>query len=265
MPIVTILTDFGMRDSYVAQMKGEVLRNCPDCNIVDVTHEVQRHHILQGAFLLGSIVSYFPRDTVHIAVVDPEVGSQRLPIVIKCRNGFLVGPDNGLLVQASQKLGSLSAYQIQPSKHWKSRISSTFHGRDIFAIAGGRLANGTRVEDFGPKVSNIVPLEAPVAMLQREVLKCHVMHVDRFGNIITNAENRILDGLRLRTGQRVVVRCRLESFQGKRVRAYYEVSKPDLAVVKGSQGYVEVACREDDAAAFLDVGILDELVIAAVR
>ena len=113
MPIITLLSDFGTKDSYVAQMKGVILGLRPDCQIVDISHEVARQNVAMGSFLLETAVSYFPRGTVHVAVVDPGVGSERLPLVAECRHGILVGPDNGLLVRAGRRLGFVAAYRIE--------------------------------------------------------------------------------------------------------------------------------------------------------
>src|SRR6266852_721594 len=139
MRIVTLLSDFGLRDSYVAQMKGTILENCPDTTIVDISHEIERHNIPMGSFILETTTPYFPKDTIHVAVVDPGVGSARKPIVVKCETAFFVGPDNGLMARACEKLGLKSIYEIREEEFLRKPVSSTFHGRDIFARVSGMI------------------------------------------------------------------------------------------------------------------------------
>lgn len=261
MPIVTLLSDFGTRDPYVAQMKGVILSLCPGCRVVDITHDVERHDILMGAFLLETSVSHFPKGTVHVAVVDPGVGSKRLPIAVACRPAVLVGPDNGLLFRAARKLGIISAYRIERLGSWPVSVSPTFHGRDVFAVTAAKLAAGIHPRQLGRKVGRLVELDVPGVTLEKGRLKCCVLHVDRFGNIITNAENEYLGRLGVRLGGRVLVKCGTEAFQGWIVNAYYEVAQGELVVLRGSQGYVEVALREQHASSLLSVKPRDELEI----
>lgn len=261
MPILTLLSDFGNRGPYVAQMKGTILGICPNCQMVDVTHEVERHDVLTGAFLLEVSVSHFPEGTVHLAVVDPGVGSERLPVVLACRRAYLVGPDNGLLVRAARKLGLSSAYRIQNLGSGYAFGSPTFQGRDVFAVAAAKLAAGLRAHQLGPKVRGLVELKIRAATLRKRRLKCCALHVDKFGNIVTNAENEYLGRLRARHGRAVVVLSKGGRFPGQVVSAYYEAGRGDLVVLRGSQGYVEVALREQDASSLLGIRPRDELEI----
>lgn len=261
MRIVTLLSDFGTRDSYVGQMKGVILSLCPDCQVVDITHEVERHDILMGAFLLETTVGHFPKGTVHVAIIDPGVGSKRLPLAITCRQSILVGPDNGVLARAARKLGMASAYKIQRSGLRAGPVSPTFHGRDVFAVAAARLAGGAHPKDLGPRVQRLVKLDLPSVTVKEGQLNCCVLHVDRFGNIITNAENRYLASLGLKRRRRVKVTCKKGVFEGSIVDAYHDVGHRGLAIIPGSQGYVEVALREEDAALLLHVRQKDWLEI----
>src|SRR2546422_5740511 len=140
MQLVSLLTDFGLKDPYVAEMKLVLIKNCPDAVLVDITHQVERHNIVEGAFLLEMAVPFFPGRTVHLAVVDPGVGSARLPVVVECRRGHvLVGPDNGLLVRAAETLGYKQAYRMENPRFLGRKVSPTFHGRDIFAVVASIL------------------------------------------------------------------------------------------------------------------------------
>ncbi len=265
MPIVTLLTDFGLKDSYVAQMKGVILEECPGCPIVDATHEVERHNILAGSFLLETAVSYFPSGTIHVGVVDPGVGSVRLPIVVECGGSVLVGPDNGLLSRAADKLGLQAAYQIEKKKFFRRDLSSTFHGRDIFAKTAGMIAAGQSPASVGPRIRRLVRLGLPGPKLVRGVLRCNVLHVDGFGNVITNLPNDRRSGVAFRKGQRVSVVSEYRTCDGRFVDAYYQVNRGEIAVLKGSQGYVEVAAREASASELLAVRPSEKLEVRRAR
>jgi len=134
MHLVSLLTDFGLKDPYVAEMKLVLIKKCPKATLVDITHQVEKHNIVEGAFLLEMAVPFFPDGTVHLAVVDPGVGSARAPVVVECRGRHvLVGPDNGLLTRAAKLLGYKQAYRIESPGFLGLKVAPTFHGRDIFA------------------------------------------------------------------------------------------------------------------------------------
>src|SRR3989454_10899726 len=129
MRVVALLSDFGLRDGYVAQMKGTILDLCPSAVITDISHDVQRHNIPMGSFILETTAPYFPKDTIHVAVVDPGVGSARNAIVVECETAIFVGPDNGVMARASEKSGLESIYEIREQEFLRKPLSSTFHGR----------------------------------------------------------------------------------------------------------------------------------------
>lgn len=265
MPIVTLLTDFGLKDSYVAQMKGVILQECLNCHIVDLTHEVERHNILAGSFLLETAVPHFPSGTIHVGVVDPGVGSGRLPIVVESGGYVMVGPDNGLLWRAVNKLGLRAAYQIEKKEFLGRNVSSTFHGRDIFAKTAGMIAAGHPPNTVGARIRHPLRLGLPRPKLVRDVLRCNVLHVDGFGNVITSFPNDNLSGAVFRRGQRLRVISKYRTCTGRFVDAYYQVPPGDIAVLKGSQGYVEVAAREAAASELLAVRPLGKLVVRGTK
>ena len=135
MSLISLLTDFGLLDSFVGEMKGVILSICPDARIVDITHQVEKFDVRMGAFLLAGAASYFPAGTVHVAVVDPGVGSKRRPIVVETARAVYVGPDNGLLVPAAQREGIHHVYELTTRSFMREKVSATFHGRDVFAPA----------------------------------------------------------------------------------------------------------------------------------
>src|SRR2546427_2025833 len=186
MRVVTLLSDFGLGDGYVAQMKGTILDLCPNAVITDISHDVERHNIPMGSFLLETTVPYFPKGTIHVAVVDPGVGSARKAIVIECNAGLLIGPDNGLMARASEKLGLKSIHEIREKEFQRTPVSSTFHGRDVFAYVAGLIASGRRAEEVGPRLSKLEKLNLSPPVLSGKKLVCQVLHVDVFGNVITD-------------------------------------------------------------------------------
>src|SRR3989442_7627442 len=162
MQLISLLTDFGLKDLYVAEMKLVLIRNCPDAVLVDITHQVERHNIVEGAFLLEMAVPFFPGRTVHLAVVDPGVGSARLPVVVECRRGHvLVGPDNGLLVRAAEPLGYKQAYRMENPRFLGRKVSPTFHGRDIFAVAAGKITFGVPPFEAGGEKQGVLDFSLP--------------------------------------------------------------------------------------------------------
>lgn len=262
MPLVTLLTDFGLEDNYVAQMKGVILQHSPDCQIVDISHQVQRHNIVQGAFLLETAVPYFSVRAIHVAVVDPGVGSPRLPIIVKCKSAFLVGPDNGLLELASRRLRFEAAYKIDGAQLEIEKASPTFHGRDIFAKTAALLAKGRSLNSLGSALSSIVSLSLPKPSVSGKKLLCTVLHLDSFGNIVLNATNAFF-GARFRPGERLTVESTSGRWEARFATTYSDVGQGELAVLQGSQGYIELAAREDSAGKLTGSKVLDELRIVA--
>lgn len=184
---VTFLSDFGLADEFVGVCHGVILRLAPEARIVDVTHGIRRGDVAQGALVLAQAVAYLPSG-VHLAVVDPGVGSARRGVVIATAEGsVLVGPDNGLLLPAAARLdGVVAAYSLENPALMAPRPSRTFHGRDVFAPAAGHLLSGVPPDAFGPPVADLVPGDLPVARLDGAAYRGVVTGVDRFGNLQTN-------------------------------------------------------------------------------
>lgn len=258
MKIVTLLTDFGLRDGYVAQMKGVVLDQCPEAKIVDISHEIERHNIPMGSFVLETTVSYFPKGTIHVAVVDPGVGSERKAIVIECDSGFLVGPDNGLMARASERIGLKSIHEIRERSFDPKLISNTFHGRGIFAKAAGMIAAGKKPEAIGEKLSSLKKLNLTSAKFVQGKLTCQVLHVDNFGNVITNVDEEKFRKIGS-WGEVITIRSGKGKFRGRIVKSYYELDPDLVGVLMGSQDYVEIALRERSASEELNLKPLDQL------
>jgi hypothetical protein len=246
-PIVTLLTDFGSRDPFVGIMKGVLLSISPEAQLVDLTHEVPPHAVMAGAFLLKSSIDYFPKGTVHLAVVDPGVGSTRKPIAIQSKGHYFVGPDNGLFSAALKEWGIDRAVELTERKYQLVDLSSTFHGRDIFAPVTGHLAKGTPLAKLGKKMNHWVWREMPKPFKPSNRWMGEVLWVDRFGNLITNLEKKhIPETFRLRIGKTVVLNLATH---------YAEVKRGTVVALFGSTGHLEISINGGNAAQKLGVAI----------
>ncbi len=244
--IITLMTDFGLKDPYVAELKAVVLSVCPSAILVDVTHEVDKFDTRMGAYILASAAPYFPEGTVHVAVVDPGVGTKRRPIIIQTARGFYVGPDNGVLALAAERQGVKKMYEITSRRLMLPHVSSTFHGRDIFAPAAAHLANGIPPEDFGHEISETVKPSFAKVTLKEGTLVGEVLHVDGFGNIITNIHAKNLMGFREGFLQVELAHHKLEL---KLSKSYAEAKPLDPIALIGSHDYLEIALNQGNAAA----------------
>lgn len=246
-PIVTFTTDFGSADFYVAAMKGALLRHCPRATAVDVTHAVPRHDVLFGAIVLEQAVDAFPPGTVHVAVVDPGVGTERRLLIARWPGQTVVCPDNGLLTWLWRRRGPAAAlFELtwRPPTH-----SHVFHGRDILAPAAGLLASGTPPEQVGRPAAEIVLLDVfPATDLRAGG---SILYVDHFGNTTTNVPAALFEG--------VDVACTNVLVAGTSVgpirRTYGDVAPGEPLALIGSSGLLEIAVREGSAAELLGLGV----------
>jgi S-adenosylmethionine hydrolase len=248
--IVTMTTDFGQIDGYVAAMKGVVLSICPKVVLVDISHQIRPQAVQQAAYVLSTAVPYFPPGTVHLVVVDPGVGSERRPVVVQTERALYVAPDNGVLGLVFHQDPARLAVHLTEPRYRLAQVSATFHGRDIFAPAAAHLACGTAPDEMGEPI----PL-AELASLPRIEPKQQasgewigeVLHIDRFGNLITSFQIRNPRAPITLTvgGQRI----------GRLSRTFAGVSPGELVGYVGSSGYLEIAVREGNAARQLGLDI----------
>ncbi|MCJ7561231.1 S-adenosyl-l-methionine hydroxide adenosyltransferase family protein [Candidatus Bathyarchaeota archaeon] len=244
--MITLTTDFGLKDPYVAEMKAVILGICPNAVIVDITHEIEKFNIRMGAYVLASAVPYFPKGTIHVAVVDPGVGTQRRPIMIQTKQGFFVGPDNGLLILAAENQGIERIHEITNPRLMLPKVSSTFHGRDIFAPAAAHLANGVKPTEFGPEIREVAKPEFAKVTRRKDVLLGEVLHVDNFGNIITNISAKEIVHISVKDAVNVELpNCTLKL---KLCKAYAETKPQEPLALIGSHNYLEIAINQDNAA-----------------
>jgi S-adenosyl-L-methionine hydrolase (adenosine-forming) len=197
MSIISLLSDFGIKDSYVAQMKAIILSINPKARIIDITHEIEKFNIRNGAFVLASAVTSFPPKTIHVAVVDPGVGTKRRPIIIKTKKSLYVGPDNGLLILAASQENIVKIYSIENSKYISSNISKTFHGRDIFAPAAAYLSTGISSSLFGKEIHDHQIPEFTKKKVENGQIIGEILYIDDFGNVISNISKEDLRQARL--------------------------------------------------------------------
>jgi S-adenosyl-L-methionine hydrolase (adenosine-forming) len=246
-PIITLLTDFGTRDAFVGVMKGAILSICPGARLVDLSHEVPPQSVAGGAFLLKSSIDYFPKGTIHLAVVDPGVGSARRAVALKSRGRFFVGPDNGLLPAALEAWGIEAAVELTEKRYQLPDPSATFHGRDIFAPAAAHLAAGVPLAKLGAATNNWIWREIAKPYKTPAGWSGEVLWVDHFGNLITNLEKKHLPKpFRLRVGKAVILNL---------VTHYAAIKRGTVAALVGSSGCLEISANGGSAAQKLGVGI----------
>ncbi len=246
MSVVTLLTDFG--DFYPGVMKGVILSVNPDVKIVDISHGVPPQHVRCGAFLLYVAVPFFPRGSVHVAVVDPGVGTSRRPLVVSAGGSFLVGPDNGVLIPAARRLGRFSVYEIALD----GSVSDTFHGRDVFAPVAARLARGD-VSSLGQEVSDFVDMDFGEVMEKEDRIRGEIVFVDAFGNLVTNIPGGLVAGKKSISvfGMRVPF-----------LRTYGLARQGEVLALVGSHGFLEIAVNGGSAARLLGCGEGDRVEIS---
>jgi hypothetical protein len=245
-PVITLTTDFGLRDPYVAEMKAVILGICANATIVDITHEIEKFNIRMGAYILASASPYFPKGTIHLVVVDPGVGTKRQPILIQTKHGYFVGPDNGVLALAANSQGIEHIYKMSNRKLMLPKISSAFHGRDIFAPSVAYLANGTQPEEFGPEIHESVMPRFAKIIRRKDMLIGEVMHVDGFGNIVTNFGEKEVELMKIKHIANVKLRnARLKL---KFCKAYADVESQKPLALVGSHNFLEISINQGNAA-----------------
>ena len=245
-PIITLTTDFGLRDPYVAEMKAVILKVCPATIIVDITHQIEKFNIRMGAYILAAAASYFPEGTIHIVVVDPGVGTKRRAILIQTKQSYYIGPDNGVLTLAAKNQGIKHIYRIENPRFMLPRISNTFHGRDVFAPAAAHLANGISPSEFGPEIHKIVTPRFAKITKRENTLTGEVIHIDGFGNVITNLREKDLESMRVKS----MVNLKLKNvrLKLKLCKAYSEVGAQKPLAIIGSHNFLEISINQGNAA-----------------
>ena len=257
MRIITLTTDFGTEDWFVGTMKGVIASINPRATVVDITHAIPGGDVRAGAFALAASYKYFPQGSVHVAIVDPGVGSKRRAIAIQTERYSFVGPDNGVLSFASRGERIKAVRALENETYFLKPISQTFHGRDVFAPVAAHLARGVSTAKFGPATRNFVRLDWPEANVHRGSIEGEVIYIDKFGNSITNIPASTV----ARLGDE-----HFEIFKGRKricpIRTHYQsVPARQAVAVPGSSGYLEIAVNGGNASAMLGLRVGNRVTI----
>jgi len=268
--VITLTTDLGLRDAYVAAMKGVVLGINPEARLIDICHTIEPQNIFQAAFVLSTAYQFFPQKTIHLVVVDPGVGTERRAIILRTPSADFVAPDNGVLsyvirqfstrpvaddIEQVELAPELEAVALTEPRFWRSPVSPTFHGRDIFAPVAALLSLGFPPVNFGEAITSVTML--PLAKLHRRPdgsLVGHILHIDNFGNLITSIRSDDLP----QTKQAVTIKVGNELISG--LSHTYAEGRGLLALV-GSSGYLEIAVTRGSACTLIDARIGDEVIL----
>jgi len=257
--IITLLTDFGTEDSYVGAMKGVILSINPDATIIDISHQIPPQDITAGAFVLSQAAPFFPKGTVHIAVVDPGVGGKRKPILIQTDRYFFVGPDNGIFSLALQNERIRQKIHLTNKDYFLGYISSTFHGRDIFSPVGAYLSLGIDPAMLGKKIKQIKNLGFKKPYVKGRKITGEIIHIDRFGNLITNIDERLLKKVFKNRIFEVEV-C--DNIIKRFVPSYTNAKQGEPIGLIGSSGLMEIAMREKNASIELGIKRGDVVIVS---
>jgi S-adenosylmethionine hydrolase len=250
---VTFLTDFGLADDFVGTCHGVLKRIAPDVEIIDITHGIKPQAVLQGALVLRNTLPYMPIG-VHLAVVDPGVGSARRPVAIADREGRVyVGPDNGLLVAAAECAGIESAHELANPQYALQSVSRTFHGRDLFSPAAAHVALGVPLEELGPPLSPdaLVRVDLPEPVLADGVLEATVLYIDRFGNMQLNLAREHLDRVDVQPGTRLELDVSGELYYATAARTFGDARPGEIVLYEDSYRNVAIAINRGNAAEML--------------
>ena len=245
-PIITLTTDYGINDHLVGSMKGVILNINPEVMLIDITHGVMSHDILDGAITIGQAYRYYPPKTVHVVVVDPGVGTPRRPILVAADQHYLVGPDNGVFSAVYDQAEALHVWNLTSEHYFRQPMSNTFHGRDIFAPVAAWLTKSWQCSAFGEPITDFVRFSLPKPKADGNVIKGVVLKIDHFGNLMTNltpenspalfAENAKFT---IRVGNGAV---------SKIVPTFAGGAAGEAVAVLGSSGYLEIALNRGNAA-----------------
>ncbi|MCM8791705.1 MAG: SAM-dependent chlorinase/fluorinase [Candidatus Omnitrophica bacterium] len=258
MKIISFLSDFGLKDNFVGLVKAIILKINPSVQIVDISHQISPHDIIEAAFILKSSFGFFPKGTIHLAVVDPTVGSRRKALIVKTNNFYFVAPDNGLLSLVLKEERVIKIVEITNSDYFLKPVSSTFHSRDIFAPIVGYLSRGEKLENFGREISNYNILNFPSPIFKKNILEGEIVYIDWFGNLVTNIDEKTFKSF-----------IRKKSFKVQ--AGNFMIDKLSFSYTEGdsscpiclidSFGYLEISMREKNASKILRLDRGDKIKI----
>jgi S-adenosylmethionine hydrolase len=262
--LITLLTDFGLDDVYVGVMKGAIAQINPALNVIDLSHQIPPQNIMAGRFALINAYPFFPAGTVHLAVVDPGVGSKRRAIALQLADGFLVGPDNGLLTGVLELLPGetvaekiICAVELNNSTYWRTNTPShTFHGRDLFAPVAAHLATGIDIKKLGSMIdpASLIRLSLPALQITSQQIIGAIQYIDHFGNLVSNIPGKYVAG----KNWVVTINNRLIPVG----ETYSDVAVGEILGLVGSHGWLEIAVHHGHAQRYLDLTVGDMVSVA---
>jgi len=259
---ITFLSDFGLRDDFVGTCHGVMKSIAPEAQIIDITHGIPPQHVLQGALVLRNTLPYMPQG-VHLAAVDPGVGGHRRPLAIRTGEGrFLVGPDNGLLLPAADRLGAVeAAHELANPDYALDTVSRTFHGRDLFSPAAAHLARGVAIEELGPPIDPeaLVRIDVPEPEVGHNRIRATILYVDHFGNIELNLTREQLEHADVHPGVTVELELALERYYATAARTYADAGPGDIILYEDAYKNVAIAISGGSAAEMFGVSAGQEV------
>lgn len=249
--IITLTTDFGLKDYYVGAMKAVLLSKAPDANLVDISHEIPPQDIMAAAWVLRNAAFLYPFNTVHLVVVDPGVGTNRRPVAVQIDDQLFVGPDNGLfsLIQADEN-HDVKAVQLDNSNYWAETASKTFHGRDIFAPVAGALASGAKLSDVGSPIEELVSYRWAMPIADKDGIQGWIVHIDHYGNLITNIKQALIDDVLSEEDCKIYIGNTI--IDGVH-DTFGAVEEGEPVAYIGSSGMLEIAINQGNAHQMLSV------------
>jgi len=256
---ITLTTDFGQEDGYAGAVKGVLLKINPRMKIIDVTHEVSCFNILEGALVLNSFYQFFPKGTIHLAVVDPGVGGKRKGITIMTDSYFFIGPDNGIFSFIFEKEKIRQMVDLTNSKYFLHKPSFTFHARDIFAPVSAYVSLGVELKEFGPSTKECYKLKLPQPVYKKSKLTGEIIYIDRFGNLVSNISYDLIEGakqIRIKIGRQKIDHLS---------RFYEEEKERKLIALIGSNNFVEIAVNQGSAQKLLKAKVGDKVRIEKIK
>ncbi len=265
--VITLTTDFGYDSYFVPSMKGVILSLNPEATIVDITHAIPAFNIYKAAFTLWASYKYFPRGTIHVVVVDPGVGTSRRAIVIKTRNYYFVGPDNGVLMMAAEDDGIIDIRAIENSAFMRPVVSSTFHGRDVFAPVAAYISLGLDISLLGPRVTDPVRLAGYSTSFSEGMARTAIIYIDHFGNAYTGIRVGNLGALGLEYGREIQVNIprRNVNLRIRFLRSYGYAGEGEALALINSEGFLELSINRGSFASRFGVEEGDEVVISVIK
>jgi S-adenosylmethionine hydrolase len=250
-PVIALLSDFGTRDHYAGTMKGVMLTICPDATLIDITHDVPAHDVLDGALQLAAAARYFPAGTIFLAVVDPGVGSSRRGIAAEAGEYRFVAPDNGVLTAVFREWAPKKIVELTERRYARPTVSRTFEGRDRFAPAAGWLAKGIQLTALGRPAPDYHKLDIPLPQINESTINGVVLRIDRFGNLVTNIDRRSVESA-ARAGTMAVSAG--GHTVGRLVATYADIQPGEICALFGSTDHLELAANSESAADRLHLG-----------